>query len=126
MLAGVYRFFMERRLPDTFTAILTKHYEEAVAKAASLLQAARETETGCIETGTQDPRKVRFRGRQVAAYRFIYCVLNREVASGEDVVRHRCHNRRCINPAHLCLGSRADNKHDDWEHWANGVEHNLL
>jgi hypothetical protein len=69
---------------------------------------------------------VRFRGHQLTAYRFVYCVLNREVASAEDVVRHQCHNRRCINPAHLSLGSRADNKRDDWENWANGVQHDLL
>ncbi len=46
---------------------------------------------------------------------------------GEDiVVRHRCHNRRCVNPDHLQLRTRADNRRDDWDYWANGVDHQLL
>lgn len=44
----------------------------------------------------------------------------------DNVIRHRCHNRLCINPDHLTIGSRADNKRDDWEFLANGVDFNLL
>ena len=60
------------------------------------------------------------------AYCFIYCVLNRQIASRDQVVRHRCHNRLCINPGHLELGSAADNKHDDWAHWAYGTDPDFL
>jgi len=106
--------------------ILNHQYEEARSRAVSLLREALAVETGCIVTNTSKPRKVRFHGRQVAAYRFIYCVFNRVVASYDDVIRHRCHNRLCINPEHLTIGNRADNKHDDWEFQANGVDFNLL
>ncbi|WP_121095621.1 HNH endonuclease [Roseinatronobacter ekhonensis] len=44
----------------------------------------------------------------------------------DEVVRHRCHNRRCINPEHLTLGSKADNKRDDWDYSANGVDFWIL
>ena len=67
-----------------------------------------------------------FAGRQTYAYRFVYCVLNEVAASRERVVRHRCHNRRCINPEHLEIGSQADNKRDDWEHWAGGTDPDFL
>lgn len=40
--------------------------------------------------------------------------------------RHRCHNRRCINPDHMTHGSRLDNKLDDWEYWANGLDRDFL
>jgi len=53
-------------------------------------------------------------------------VLNRAVLREDEVVRHRCHNRLCINPEHLEEGSMADNKRDDWDHWANGTDHRLL
>ena len=62
----------------------------------------------------------------MAAYRFIHCVLSREAASRDLVVRHRCHRRRCVNPEHLELGTQADNKRDDWEHWAGGVDYDWL
>ncbi|WP_073146416.1 HNH endonuclease [Litoreibacter ascidiaceicola] len=39
------------------------------------------------------------------------------------MIRHRCHNRLCANPAHLVVGSKADNKRDDWDYWANGVDY---
>ena len=47
------------------------------------------TDTGCIETPTLGARKVRFKGRQMPAYRFIFCILIQVVAGYDDVVRHR-------------------------------------
>jgi hypothetical protein len=52
-------------------------------------------------------------------------VATHTIPRGDDVVLHRCHERRCINPQHLTIGSRADNKRDDWEHWANGTDYQL-
>jgi hypothetical protein len=102
--------------------LLTHHHEVALARVEALLSEAERTPDGCLVTDTQTPRRVRFRGRQVAAYRFVYCVLTMTPAAMDEVVRHRCHNRRCINPEHLTLGSKADNKRDDWDYWANGVD----
>ena len=109
-----------------FRDVFENHEEEARQRALSLLEQGVHRETGCIETGTQAPRKVRFHGRQLTAYRFIHCVLTREIASKDHVVRHRCHNRLCINPQHLILGSQADNKRDDWENWAGSVDYDWL
>ncbi|MEH6750599.1 MAG: HNH endonuclease [Paracoccaceae bacterium] len=106
--------------------VLENYTEEARQRALSILDAARETETGCKVTDTAAPRKVRFRGRQMTAYRFVFCILTNTVAGYDQVVRHRCHNRQCINPEHLEIGSRADNKRDDWERMANGVDYDFL
>lgn len=111
---------------ERWTDIHANHKEEARQRAFSLIAFGNITETGCIETPTNAIRKVRFKGEQYAAYRFIYCVLNDVTPSFEEVIRHRCHNRRCINPAHLEMGSRADNKRDDWDYWANGVDYDFL
>ncbi|UTH44939.1 HNH endonuclease [Loktanella salsilacus] len=106
--------------------VLSEDYEEALARAASLVAAAQVDENGCLVTNTTSPRKTRFHGHQLPAYRFVYCVLNRAVIGWKEVVRHRCHNRLCLNPEHLVHGSRADNKRDDWDYWANGVDYDLL
>ncbi len=69
-----------------------------------------------------NPCKVRCRGHQWEAYRFIYCVLNKEIASSDHVIRHRCHNRKCVNPEHLVIGSQADNKRDEEEYWSYEID----
>lgn len=111
---------------ERWTDIHTNHAEEARQRALSLIAAGIKTETGCIVTNTSAVRKVRFHGYQFAAYRFIYCTLNDVTPSFEEVIRHRCHNRSCINPDHLEIGNRADNKRDDWDFWANGVDFDYL
>ena len=93
---------------ERWTEILANHLEEARQRALSLIAAGTVTETGCVVTGT------------------IYCVLNDVAPSFEEVIRHRCHNGHCINPEHLDIGSRADNKRDDWDFLANGVDFDYL
>ncbi|WP_135505212.1 HNH endonuclease [Roseovarius aestuariivivens] len=118
--------FFEDDSEARLRTILENHLEEARQRAFSLIREAREDENGCLVTDTAKPRKVRFRGHQWEAYRFIHCVLNEVAASRDHVVRHRCHERTCINPAHLEIGSQADNKRDDWANWAYGVDPDYL
>jgi hypothetical protein len=109
-----------------FEHIITNHLEEARSRAFTLVEQGMLTDTGCIETPTLGARKVRFKGRQMPAYRFIFCILNEVVAGYDDVVRHRCDNGRCINPDHLELGSRGENLQDERDFDANGVDFSLL
>ena len=109
-----------------FSVVFANHLEGARSRAFSLVAEGSVVETGCIETPTLDARKVRFMGRQLPAYRFIFCVLNEVRAGYDDVVRHRCNNRRCINPEHLEIGSRGENLQDEREFSANGVDFSLL
>ena len=46
-----------------------------------------------------------------AAHRVAYELRNGEIPDGH-VVRHKCHNPRCINPRHLETGTHADNAKD--------------
>ncbi|RWZ83494.1 MAG: hypothetical protein EO766_17650 [Hydrotalea sp. AMD] len=46
----------------------------------------------------------------IQAHRYSYKLYVGEIT--EQVVRHTCHNRRCVNPNHLVQGSHKDNGQD--------------
>ncbi len=106
--------------------VIENHYEEALSRVDLLLSQTVEDENGCWVASTLKRPKTRFRGRQVAAARFVYCVVNRAMVSGATVVRHRCHNERCCNPTYLVPGTAADNKRYCVVNRANGVDYRLL
>lgn len=54
---------------------------------------------------------IRIRGTVLLAHRVSF-VLHFGSLDVDEVVRHKCHNRKCINPQHLERGSVADNNND--------------
>ncbi len=92
----------------------------------SLVGAGLPSVKGSNKTPTLGARRIGFKGRQLPAYRFVFCILNQVVAGHDDVVRHRCDNQRCINHAHDELGSRDENLQDERDFSANGVDFSLL
>lgn len=77
-----------------------------------LLTEAERTKDGCLEASQGRSKRVTVQRKQVYAYQLIYWAGNALIPSDHDVVRHKCHNRRCINPFHLTHGAQRDNLND--------------
>lgn len=75
-------------------------------------------QTDCIEH-TQSVGRQRYgfvccKGKTQYMHRVVYCTHNGTTLEAIKglVVRHTCDNKRCINPAHLLIGTHKDNYND--------------
>jgi len=113
---------------DSYTNLFENHAAEALAKVRDLLVAAKVTDPlpasmsasrtleGCWELKTHDkPKTIGICGITDYAYRFIPMVINAELMGEREVVRHLCHNRACVCPDHLAIGSYQQNTQDENE-----------
>jgi len=55
--------------------------------------------------------RIKHHGRDIGAHRVAWALTYGTIPDGFSIL-HRCDNRRCVNPAHLVLGTQRDNIQD--------------
>lgn len=75
----------------------------------------RDEVTGCLiaPVGGKRYPAVRVGDKKVDGHRLSYLLSVGEIPDGLCVC-HRCNNKRCIEPSHFYLGTRAQNVKDAW------------
>jgi len=86
------------------------------------------TEKGCWECTSHHNRsgypKIWINGQRESVHRYVYRLYKGDIPKGM-IIRHTCDNMKCINPAHLLLGTHGDNVRDRVERHRGAIgEHN--
>ena len=118
---------------DHYTNLIENFPQDTLAKVRELLMGAKVKEPlppsmsasrtleGCWELKThENPQTITINGFPDLAYRFVPIILNAELMGEREVVRHLCHNRACVNPDHLVIGTYQQNTQDEAERLYSG------
>lgn len=108
-------FELTRSADRDWWASVIDNKDETAQAIKDLLHNATKINDGCLEASSQRAKRVSINGKQVYAYQLVYWAGNALIPSDDDVVRHKCHNRRCINPVHLTHGIQLENINDQRE-----------
>ena len=97
---------------DTRYNIEQVHHESILIRLDNMSEARPN---GCVEWTGQIRSSgyggIRVLGKVLLAHRLVFFIKKRSL-NEDEVVRHTCNNRLCINPEHLEAGSVAQNNND--------------
>ena len=89
------------------------HSEGLAVRIRAVLSATQETPQGCLAiVSAGEPERVHWRGHRQKVYQLVAWGLQGALPTRRSVVRHLCHNRLCLHPEHLRIGTQAQNLFD--------------
>lgn len=100
----------ERR--EWWSETFSQHREELVDKLQEVFEKATLEDNGCLCFETER-KMISWRGRRMHVYEVVAYAVAAQLPTPQNVIRHLCHNPRCIHPNHLCIGSQRENNNDE-------------
>jgi hypothetical protein len=89
--------------------------EESGSLKSRIMSKISKQKNGCwiwkAHTGTDGFSQISVGGIAKNAHRVLYKLMKGGV-SPSQVLRHKCNNRKCLNPAHLTPGTKHENNMD--------------
>ncbi|MCA0849207.1 HNH endonuclease [Salipiger thiooxidans] len=105
-----------RKAREWWAETYTHHSDGLASRIRHYIELSHSTSSGCLiltsecSNGTDNkPGRVHWRGRRQKVYQLVAWGLSGELPTKRSVVRHLCHNRLCIHPEHLKIGTQAQN-----------------
>lgn len=65
-------------------------------------------------------------GMKVIPYRLVWELFNGEPIPKDQMILHKCDNRKCCNPSHMSLGNHQENIDDMKERERHGLPHHTV
>lgn len=87
---------------------------------------SRKMRTGGAAATSKERPYFHYHGRKLTATRVVYELVNGVTLSHLDVIRHKCDNSLCCNPAHMEVGTHFDNMQDMVERDRHGLPHHVV
>lgn len=98
---------------DWWTNVFEENGEALLRRIEELLAQAQAEPNGCLITRNETPVRLTWKGYRQYAYQLVCVGLEGILPADSDVIRHSCHNRCCVNPDHLTLGTQQQNIMDE-------------
>lgn len=100
----------ERR--EWWSETFSQHGDELVVKLQEVFEKATLEDNGCL-CFEKERKTISWRGRRMHIYEIVAYAVAAQLPTPKNVIRHICHNPRCIHPDHLSIGSQRENNNDE-------------